>query len=106
MKAVPMKGKRLALSMVGNANPNPCARRTPTPIELEIIADPGCEVMTSVGSWAPTHVKSTDLKGILDRPYRLGRWAWDFARQAGRVPTTEEATQHAQGRDVPVPAPI
>lgn len=77
---------------------------------LEMQADPGCEVVARIvrpdGSrwWEPEH-RTTDLGGLLPRPFRLGRWAYDFARRTGRLPSEEETRAHLEGRRVRVEAP-
>lgn len=75
--------------------------------QLERQADPGCEVVGRIARangpahWEPVH-STTDLGGLLDRKYRLGRWAYDFARANGRLPTVAETTSHVGGGRVMV----
>lgn len=68
-------------------------------------ADPGCWAMARVGGWEPVH-RVTDLADILDRPLDeprpLGRWAYDFARRVGRLPSIEECRRRRDGRKVMV----
>lgn len=72
---------------------------------LELQGDPGCEVVARIkrpdGStwWEPEH-RLTDLDGLLDRPHRLGRWAYDFARRECRLPSVAETVAHLEGRRV------
>lgn len=78
--------------------------------QLEAKAEPGCEVVGRIprgdglpNHWEPVH-RTTDIEGLLPRPYSLGRWAYDFARRNGRLPSEREATLHVEGRTVMVPA--
>lgn len=77
--------------------------------ELELQGDPGCEVVARIkrpdhGSWWEPEHRTTDVGGLLERPYRLGRWAYDFARSNGRLPTEPETIAHLEGRRVRVGA--
>ena len=56
---------------------------------------PGCEILAQVGVWA-TRTKA----GNLPEARMLSRWAADFVRRNGRLPTKAEAEAHAQGRKV------
>lgn len=78
--------------------------------KLELAADPGCEIVARVkrhrgpAYWEPEHVTS-DVNGLLDRPYRLGGWAYEFVRKHGRLPNLAETRVHCEGRRVMVKAP-
>lgn len=79
--------------------------------ELERQAEPGCEIVGAISRgkglpnyWEATYIASTDVGGILERPYRLGVWAQRFIRDHGRKPTTAETTAHCEGRTVMVKA--
>lgn len=67
--------------------------------------DDGCEVVARVtgagggAAWEPIHVISS-VGGLLDRQHRLGRWAYDFIRTSGRLPTRQEITAHVAGKRV------
>lgn len=50
-------------------------------------------------AWEPVHVIS-NVGGLLDRNYRLGRWAYDFIRSTGRLPTRPEIQDHVDGKRV------
>ena len=63
--------------------------------------EPGCSAMAKVGGWEPAHV-TTDLGGRLPQAVVLGRWAYDFARAADRLPTREECQAHRDGKRVRV----
>lgn len=77
--------------------------------ELERQADLGCEIVArckrSSGQryWEPSE-RTTDVGGLLDRPYRLGSWARQFVRRNGRLPTDSETAAHCEGRRVKVDA--
>lgn len=76
---------------------------------LERAADKGCEIVGKISRgggcfyWEPEH-RTSDIGGLLARPYRLGKWAYRFARTNGRLPTEAEATTHCEGRRVYVKA--
>lgn len=79
-------------------------------VELEAKAEPGCEVVGRIerpnggpNYWEPIHT-TTDYKGLLPRPYRLGAWADQFVRRNGRLPTEHETTAHCENRRVMVKA--
>ena len=59
---------------------------------------PGCTVMAQVGVWEPGAY--TTAGGNLPERMLLGRWAADFVRRTGRLPTRAEAEARAQGRKV------
>lgn len=59
----------------------------------------GCWVMARIGVHEPMHRTST-LGGLLDVERPLGRWAYDFAREVGRLPTADECQTHAEGHAV------
>ncbi len=61
--------------------------------------EPGCVVMAKVGVWEPVHVIST-VKGKLKEPAPLGRWAYEFVRATGTLPSREQARAHADGRRI------
>lgn len=61
----------------------------------------GCEVMKRYGVWEPIF-RETDLGGVLNRKYHLGRWAYDFAVRYGRLPIEHECRAHIEGRKVRV----
>lgn len=77
--------------------------------ELERQGEPGCEIVGRIARpkgpahWEPVH-RTTDLGGLLDRPYRLGLWAYKFTRTNGRLPSIDETTAHVEGRRVRVGA--
>lgn len=77
--------------------------------ELQRQGDPGCEVVgrversKGVAYWEAVHT-TTDYRGLLARPYRLGAWADQFVRRNGRLPTPHEAEAHCQGKRVMVKA--
>lgn len=56
----------------------------------------GCWALARVGSWEP--VRSTVVVGGEPRP--LGRWAYDFHRSTGRLPSIPECRAHVQGKRV------
>lgn len=78
-------------------------------VALERAADPGCEIVSEflradgTRYWEPIH-RTTDLGGLLARPYALGSWAYDFARRNGRLPVKHETQVHVDGRRVMVKA--
>lgn len=68
--------------------------------------DPGCEIVARVKNpqtkqpfWEPVHVFS-DAKGNLDRPHRLGSWAYRFILDTGRKPSLRETKDHIEGRKI------
>lgn len=69
--------------------------------------EPGCWAMARIGAWEPVH-RTTNLADILahplDEPRPLGRWAYDFARRQGRLPTADECRRHRDGKKVMVAA--
>jgi hypothetical protein len=67
----------------------------------ELNPEPGCSAMAKVGGWEPVHV-TTDLGGRLPEAVPLGRWAYDFARATGRLPTRQECQAHRDGKRVRV----
>lgn len=69
--------------------------------------EPGCWIMHRIGAWEPIH-RVTDFTDIfarpLDEPRAVGRWAYDFARRVGRLPTIDECRRHQRGDKVMVAA--
>jgi hypothetical protein len=63
----------------------------------------GCELMARIGVWEPVF-RSSDVNGNLPRPYRLCRFAYEWVRHQGRLPTREELQAHADGRRIRVKA--
>lgn len=78
-------------------------------VALERAADPGCELIATItrndgtAHWEAIH-RTTDLGGLLPRPYALGSWAYAFARRNGRLPVKAEITTHIEGKRVLVKA--
>lgn len=62
----------------------------------------GCDVCHKAGGWEPVHRKNTTVGGLLDQPVSLGRWAYDFARKLGRLPSKDETLAHLEGRRIRV----
>lgn len=72
--------------------------------------DRQCWIMATIGHHEPAY-RVTDFEGALangvrlaDGPRPVGRWAYDFVRRSGRLPSDIEKRAHAQGRNVNVPA--
>ena len=69
--------------------------------------EPGCWAMGRIGAWEPV-LCVTDLSTVLghplDEPRPLGRWAYDFAKRAGRLPTVDECKRRQLGQRVMVDA--
>ena len=63
--------------------------------------EPGCWAMERVGGWEPVHARMT-LNGST---YGLGRWAYDFARKHGVMPSEAQCRARQAGKKVFVPAP-
>jgi hypothetical protein len=66
----------------------------------------GCWVMGRVGGWDEAYCSSDlheFLAKALDKPQTFGRWAYDFVRRNGRLPTLDERRAHQNGDKV-VPA--
>ena len=65
----------------------------------------GCEIVARVRRydgqphWEEVYREST-VSGNLRREYRLGRWAYEFVRRSGRIPTLGEISAHVEGRKV------
>jgi len=85
------------------------ATRTPTTAEREKVAsgdaDPGCEICARFkrndhSIYELTHVEASDVKGNLQRPYRLCRFCYQFVLDTGRLPTKPETEAHAAGKRV------
>jgi hypothetical protein len=74
------------------------ALRKPEPVDTAN-AEVGCWVLARVGHHEPTYATST-LNGLLDVERPVGRWAYDFAREVGRLPTLDECEQRAVRRTV------
>jgi hypothetical protein len=55
---------------------------------------PGCWAMARIGKWEPIH-RTTIIDG---EPRSLGRWAYDWVRSTGRLPTTQECQDHHDGK--------
>jgi hypothetical protein len=68
--------------------------------DADLNPPPGCEIMARIGVWEPVHRRTT----FNGDDYDLGRWVYDFARLAGRLPTRDECRLHAQGRRVRITA--
>lgn len=62
----------------------------------DLTPEPGCWAMARVDVWEPVHRKT--FVGGEERA--LGRFAYDFTRRAGRLPTIEECRAHAEGRRI------
>lgn len=60
----------------------------------------GCWALARVGGWEPVH--STII--IDGQPYALGRWAYDYHRRMGTIPTLAQCRAHVEGRRVYVKA--
>lgn len=65
----------------------------------ELTPEPGCWAMARVGAWEPVHRKTF----VGDEERALGRFAYDFVRRAGRLPTIEECRAHSEGRRIHLP---
>lgn len=60
----------------------------------------GCWALNRVGGWEPVHATV-----IIDgQPYALGRWAYDYQRRLGTLPTLAHCRAHIEGRKVFVKA--
>lgn len=72
--------------------------------------DPGCEVVAQIRRdngqphYEPTYVESSTVKGNLQRPHRLGEWAYKFVLRTGRLPTKAETEAHLRGERIRVKA--
>ncbi len=58
-----------------------------------------CSIMAAVGFDEPP-LCITALDGLLPEPRPVGRWAYDFARRQGRLPTLEERKVRASRQAV------
>lgn len=67
--------------------------------DKDLNPEPGCWAMARIGHWEPVH-RSGDVGGRLKEARPLGRWAYDFTVNEGRLPTPEECRAHAEGRRV------
>ncbi len=67
----------------------------------QVESAPGCWLMGLVGVWEPVH-RTGDVGGRLKEARPLGKWAYDFVRTTGELPTREQARAHAEGRRVRV----
>jgi hypothetical protein len=61
----------------------------------------GCWAMARIGHWEPIHRYTVHVNG---QAYALGRWAYDFTRNVGRLPTVAECERHSRGQQVRMPA--
>lgn len=59
---------------------------------------PGCWALNRIGAWEPVH-RRTIIDG---EPRDLGRWAYDFHRTTGRLPSLDECRRHQDGRKIRV----
>lgn len=64
--------------------------------------EPGCWAMARVESWEPVF-RNTTLGG---HTFPLGRWAYDWTRTTGRLPSEDECKRHAEGRKVRLPPDV
>ena len=70
---------------------------------LQVEGEPGCEIVARARDargqpeWEPVF-RTSDVDGNLPRPYRLGRWAYDWVRRYGQLPTIDEIRRHLEGR--------
>jgi hypothetical protein len=62
---------------------------------------PGCWALARVGGWEEVHAV-TVIAGIT---YPLGRWAYDFQRRIGLLPTVAQCKLRVEGRKVYAKAP-
>lgn len=72
-------------------------------VDDQVDPAPGCWLMGLVGVWEPVH-RTGDVGGRLKEPRPLGKWAYDFVRSTGELPTREQARAHAEGRRIRVKA--
>lgn len=61
----------------------------------------GCWAMARIGHWEPIHRTTVHVNS---QAYALGRWAYDFVRNVGRLPTVDECERHSRGQQVRMPA--
>lgn len=54
--------------------------------------------------YEPHAVRSTNAKGVLDRPMAMCTWCYRFTMRMGRLPSTREITAHHRGQRVRTPA--
>lgn len=70
--------------------------------------DPGCEICARFTNsqdqphWSPAHVEDSNVKGNLERGYRLCVWHHRFVLAQGRLPTKAETKAHLSGKRVRV----
>jgi hypothetical protein len=62
----------------------------------DLTPEPGCWAMARVDVWEPIHRKT--FHGGEERA--LGRFAYDFLRRTGRLPSLPECKAHAEGRRI------
>lgn len=67
--------------------------------DKDLNPEPGCWAMARIGHWEPVH-RSGDVGGRLKEARPLGRWAYDFVWNEGRLPTPDECRTRAEGRRV------
>lgn len=73
--------------------------------DLDPDLEPGCWAMARVDSWEAIF-RNTEIPGIAETKFPLGRWAYDFVTRTGRLPTTEECERHKAGQRVRLPAEV
>jgi hypothetical protein len=89
-----------ALNVAGRYIPAlPANNRTSEPLNN----DRRCWIMETIGHHDPAY-RITDFAGYieppLDMPRPVGRWAYRFVRDWGRLPTDTEKRTHARGNNV------
>lgn len=82
--------------------------REPSPKDRELSSINGrveeaCEVCATVGKWERMEVES-DVKGNLDRAYKLGWWCYRYTLDTGSLPTRKQLEDHHNGVRVKRPA--
>ena len=63
-----------------------------------------CAIMRRLADDFEVTLCTSDLGGLLPEPLPVCRWVYDFARSKGRLPSKQEAKQHALGQRVMVKA--
>jgi hypothetical protein len=82
--------------------------REPTPKDRQLSSlnekDEGeCEVCRTIGKWERLLLE-TNVKGNLDRSYKLGAWCYRFTLDTGALPTRKQLEDHHNGVRVKRPA--
>jgi hypothetical protein len=67
-------------------------------------ANPSCEHCATIGAHEEAYVESSDVKGNLHRPYRLGYFCYRYCLDTGVLPSRKQLEDHHNGNRVKRPA--